>query len=718
MADPRAADIPQAARVAGLRSFETPTLESVERRRLQLWMLTLALLLSVAVAFVALTAWTDIPPHAMLRPRTLQASLLGLVVLFSAYAIEKEMQLRRLSRLLIQERVLSAALTSRVHELSALLAATRAMNLVLDLREVLDTILRSSLELLDGKDGSIMLARGGEELRTVAAAGASPAREARQPFGEGIAGRVAALREPLLITGRIPNDERSTPYVLAGEPPTSSMSVPLIHRGTLLGVLNVNAKPGRAYTEYDLRALSLFGEHAAAAIAKAQLHEEQRLLASQNLYQAMHDSLTSLPNRGLFLDRVEHALVRRRRAEHRVALLFLDLDDFKRINDSLGHAAGDEVLVAFAERLRAHLRSGDTVARFGGDEFAVLVEDVSAADDAHQTAERLTGAMEEPFAVGGHRVWLRASIGIAVEPDGGRTAEDLLRSADSALQAAKLGGKGRIVAFEPRLHAEVLTRVELERELHAAVEGGELTVHFQPVVSLESRQVVSLEALARWHHRERGMLPASVFAPLAEQAGILPEIDRMVLRQACAAFAPLLASARGSAPRLSVNVSAASLRDPRLAEDIAGALQATGLHPDQLALEVCQAAVLYDVEQLSAALTRLKALGVRLVVDDFGTGVSSISQLSRLPFDTLKVDRLLVEGLTKEASTRSLVQAIVRFAQSLSLEVVGKGIEQPDQFDELLRIGCALGQGFYFLPPQDPAAIAEFLAGHGAPSPH
>ncbi|MEW6338641.1 MAG: putative bifunctional diguanylate cyclase/phosphodiesterase [Acidobacteriota bacterium] len=715
MADPHASEVKRAAHVAGLRSFETPTLESVERRRLQLWMLTLALLLSVAVAFVALTAWSDLPRHALLTPRTLQASLLGLVVLFSAYAIEKEIQLRRLTGLLIQERVLTAALTSRVHELSGLLAATRAMNLVLDLREVLDTILRSSLELLDGKDGSIMLARGGEELRTVAAAGASPARGARQMFGEGIAGRVAALREPLLITGRIPNEQRSTPYVLAGEPPASSMSVPLLHRGTLLGVLNVNARPGKAYTEYDLRALSLFGEHAAAAIANAQLHEEQRLLASQNLYQAMHDSLTSLPNRGLFLDRVEHALVRRRRAEHRVALLFLDLDDFKRVNDSLGHAAGDEVLVAFAERLRAHLRSGDTVARFGGDEFAVLVEDVVAADDAHQTAERLTGAMEEPFAVGGHRVWLRASVGIAVEPDAGRTAEDLLRAADSALQAAKLGGKGRIVAFEPRIHAGVLTRVELERELHSAVEGGELTVHFQPVVSLASRRVVSFEALARWQHRERGMLPASVFVPLAEQAGILPRMDRVVLRQACAAFAPLLASARESAPTLSVNVSAATLRDPRLPEDISDALQATGLRAEQLALEVCQSAVLYDVEQLSAALSRLKSLGVRLVVDDFGTGVSSISQLSRLPLDTLKVDRLLVEGLTKEASTRSLVQAIVRFAQSLSLEVVGKGIEQPDQLDELLRIGCSLGQGYFFLPPQDPATVAGYLAGRGAP---
>ncbi len=522
----------RAARIAGLRSFETPTLEAVEHRRLQLWLLTLSLLFAAVVALVTVTFWHDVSPPAWVPPIVLQGGLLATVILFCAYAIEKELQLRRLTKLLIDERVLTAALTNRLREVSTLLEAAKAMNLVLDLEEVLRTILECANELLDTHDGSIMLVHGDGELRTVSASGSSGARGARLKFGEGVAGQVAQTREPVLVTGVL-EPEKWPAGSGAAQPPTSSMSVPLVYRDVLLGVLNVNAAPGSAYTRHQLRALSLFGEQAAAAIANARLYEEQRLLASQNVYQALHDLLTNLPNRALFLDRVNHALSRRRLPGQLVAILFLDLDDFKLINDSLGHAAGDEVLIGFADRLRTCVRSGDAMARFGGDEFAVLIEDVTSAEDAAATAERILALFAEPFSVGERRMWLRASIGIAVEGLGASSAEALLRNADTAKNVAKTQGKGRIVTFEETMHADALQRLEFEGELQHALEHGQLAVHYQPMFSLAHGRAIGVEALVRWEHPARGLLPASAFLPLAEQAGLMVQIDRWVLRHAC-----------------------------------------------------------------------------------------------------------------------------------------------------------------------------------------
>src|SRR5262245_16940045 len=356
-----------AARIAGLHSFDTPTLEAVEQRRLQLWLLTLLLLATAAVALVLLTGWRIVEPPGWLTPRVAQLSVLALVGLFCAYALEKELQLRRLTRLLIEERVLTTALTNRLREINALLEAGKAINLDLDLEEVLATVMRCSLELLGGNDASVLLAHGEGELRTVAASDKSAARGARVPVGAGIAGRVAATREPLLIDGAV--DRTGDPGHVDLPAPHSAMSVPLVHRDVLLGVLNVNAGADRSYTPHDLRALSVFGEQAATALANAQLYEAQRLAASHSTYRALRDPLTNLPNRALFLDRVNRALARRRREDQSLGVLFVDCDDFKRINDGLGHLVGDQVLIALAERLRGSVRSEDTVARFGGDEF-------------------------------------------------------------------------------------------------------------------------------------------------------------------------------------------------------------------------------------------------------------------------------------------------------------------------------------------------------------
>ncbi len=699
----------RAARIAGLRSFETPTLEGVEQRRLQLWVLTLSLLVTVAVALATLTFWHDLSAPDWLNPRVVQWGLVLVVLLFCAYAIEKEIQLRRLTRLLVDERVLTAALTNRLREVSTLLEAAKAINLVLDLQEVLETILECAHELLGSRDGSIMLVHGEDELRTVCASSGSAARGARVRFGEGIAGRVASTREPLLVTGVL-HPERVAPAPGALPPPTSSLSVPLVHRDVLLGVLNVNAAEGRTYNEHQLRALSLFGEQAAAAIANARLYEEQRLLASQNVYQALHDLLTNLPNRALFLDRVTHALSRRRRKDQLVALLFLDLDDFKLINDSLGHTAGDEVLIAFADRLRSSVRSGDAMARFGGDEFAILVEDIGSSVNAVAAAECILGLFAEPYTVGGKPVWLRASIGIAVESLSASSAEALLRNADTAKNVAKSLGKGRIVVFEEAMHADAVHRLEVEAELRAALDGRQLAVYFQPVFALVPPHAVALEALVRWNHPERGLLPAAAFIPLAEQAGLTIEIDRWVLREACEALKAMRRDLpRAAALTLSVNIAPAHLQDPGLVDDVAEVLSATGLEAESLTLEVTENAILIDAERTSAHLNRLKGLGVKLALDDFGTGYSSLSHLRRFPVDVVKIDRVFIDGITTDRGASSLVQAIVRLGSGLNIDVIAKGIERQPQAEALLQLRCPFGQGWHLCEALPFDALSTFL---------
>jgi len=711
--------VARAARVAGLNSFETPTLDAVERRRLQLWLLASTVLVTVASALVLFAFRRDIAPPVWLTGKVAQFGLLGLILLFCAYAIEKELQLRRLTELLIREQVLLAALTNRLREVSTLLEAGKAINLGLDLDDVLDTIARCALELLDARDASIMLAAGRRELRTVATRGESAAVGARVRFGHGIAGRVAATREPLLISGEL--DHSSPGLRLAtARTPESSMSVPLIHRDSLLGVLNVNARTGESYSEHDLRALSVFGEQAASAIANAQLYQAQRLMASQKLFQALHDPLTRLPNRALFLERVTRALGRQRREDQRVAILLLDLDDFKRINDSLGHAAGDEVLIGFAERVRSSLRSTDTVARFGGDEFAILVEKVASQEEAVAAAERLLGMLHEPFVVGDREVRLTGSVGIAIEVPGETGQEELLRNADTALHAAKEKGRRLIVIFERAMHARALKRLDLESELRRALERGELEVHYQPICWLRDLQPQAVEALVRWQHPERGLLPASAFVPFAENAGILAEIDRWVLGEACRVGARLVPPRRDRRAngegglQMHVNLSPSRLHDQEIVDQVQQALDRHDLPPHLLTLEITEGAVLQDAQEAEDQLHRLKGLGVRLALDDFGTGYSSLNYVRRFPVDAVKIDRVFVDGLSRDQGTTALVEAIVKLGNGLSLDVVAEGIERTSQVDDLLAMDCRLGQGWLLSKALSEDALLRFLADDSA----
>ncbi|MGH9465343.1 MAG: putative bifunctional diguanylate cyclase/phosphodiesterase [Thermoanaerobaculia bacterium] len=689
-------------RVAGLASFAAPSLEAIDRRRLQLWLLTVVVLSCFSAAFVLALSGVELRLPSWLPPRALPGGLFLLVLLFCAYALEKELALRRLAALLVEERVLTAALTGRVGELGALLEATRTLHLDLDLQQVLGSILECAADLLAARDTSIMLLTG-EELRTVATSGESMAGGARVALGEGIAGRVAATREAVLVEGRL---ESLGPRLPGIPPPQSAMCAPLIHRDQVLGVLNVNAPDGRTYSDHELRALSLFAAQATTAIANARLLEAQRLSATQGAFRAMHDSLTNLPNRALFLDRLRHAFARRRGPGANIALVLLDLKEFKRVNDSFGHPVGDGVLREVADRLRSRTRAGDTLARMGGDEFALLLESVNSVEEARQICDRVLGALGDPFRVRDCVVELSGSVGVALEGPAGGSLDELLDHADAALRASH-GGAG-LVVYEESLLPGLAVGSDLKTDLARALEQGQLIVHYQPIVALAERRIVAFEALLRWQHPTRGLLAADSFIGEADQAGLLHGIDLWTLDRACA-FASELGDGATSL-RVHVNVLPTGLHDPEILERVAAALETSGLAPHRLILEITEKHLLSDIEAASSRLAALRALGVGLALDDFGSGYSSLAYLRSFPVSLVKVDRLFIQGLPSDRQAAALVAAIVRFALGLGLEVVAEGIETEAQLASLLELGCPGGQGFLLCTPLPPAELRAFLA--------
>ncbi len=428
------------ARVAGLSSLRLPSLEDVERRRLQLWVVETFLLVTLGSVVVVLSL---LPAErtAPLPRRVPQLATVGLVVAFSIYAVGEKLRLRRLSQLLLAERTASAALTSRLREFGALLDAGRAVNSAHDLATVLDAILRGLTELLPARTCSIMLLEG-DVLKVVAAVGNDAALHARIQLGRSISGRVGQLQEPLLVNGRA--STAAFPGLLPRDSCVdSAISVPLMQADVLIGVLNVSAEPGHEFSEYDLRAVSLFAENASAAVAKAQLYESSRRQADELAHRATHDALTDLPNRRLLAEETTKALGRASGTDSHVALLFIDLDEFKKVNDALGHRAGDELLVAVSRRVAGCLGRDDLAARVGGDEFAVLVTDVADERTPLTIADRIVERLRTTFAVAGRSVQVSASIGLALAPRDGTDFDALLCSADHALYAAKHSGKGR-----------------------------------------------------------------------------------------------------------------------------------------------------------------------------------------------------------------------------------------------------------------------------------
>ncbi len=697
-----------AARVAGLDSFDTPTLAAVERRRMQLWIMTLLLLVALTIGVLLLTAIEQVSLPPWLSPGTAQAGVLGLIVLFCGYAVEKEFQLRRLARLLIKEMTLTAELTGRLSEVSALLESGKALNLDLDLGDVAGTILRCAQELLQGNDCSLLLLYGEDQLRTVKVTGESGALGARINLGEGIAGRVAESCEPLLINGSVEHQGERKPVMTL---PTSAMSVPLVNRGQLLGVLNINAQPERVYDEHDLRAFSLFGEQAAIAITNAQLFESQQLAASRNSYQALHDGLTGLANRALFLNRLELALSRRRDHGKKVAVLFIDLDDFKRINDQLGHVAGDELLVQVGVRLKESTRAGDTVARLGGDEFGVVIEDLESRDEIYDAGHRIFDGLARPFLLGDREVGIGASVGAALE-DGtpvGQGPDGLLSHAAIALHASKEQGKGEICLFHPSMKARGLSALDLENELRSALEMGQILVYYQPIYSISSRTIQAVEALARWDHPTRGLLAAGAFIPAAMRCGMLDSIDQWVLETSCRAMGEFRKDQNDLV--LHTNLSPLRFGDPALIRDIAAVLERNALPPSQLCLEITESSILRDTDVTARLFSDLHSLGARVALDDFGTGYSSLSHLRRYPIDCLKIDRSFIDGMNTDPNGRRLVESIIRMGQGLDLEVVAEGVEDASQLQVLGALGCSRAQGFFLARPMSSENLKVLLAG-------
>ncbi len=445
-----------------------------------------------------------------------------------------------------------------------------------------------------------------------------------------------------------------------------------------------------------------------------QEHERQRYEHELGRM-ALYDQLTQLPNRALFTDRLGHALTSAQRRGRRVAVLFLDLDNFKIVNDSLGHTQGDRLLQTVAARIGASVRPDDTVARFGGDEFVVLVDDVASAHDAITIAKRLQQHVHTPVVLDGHELCPEASIGIALSAGTGSTPTDLLRDADTALSRAKQTGNGHCQVFDPSMNAEALARLELEADLRRALEHGEFALHYQPIVALNGGGIVGVEALVRWQHPQRGIIPPNVFIPLAEETGLIVPLGQWVLRTACQQARQWQRVFAARAPQfVSVNISARQFADPQLVQLVARTLRDSSLDGTVLELELTESIVMENGASTLGVLQALKRLGVQLAIDDFGTGYSSLAYLQRFPLDTLKIDRSFTQRLDGNNEDSAIVRAIVSLAHTLNLQVTGEGIETAEQFCHLRRLGCEYGQGYYFAKPQPGNAVTALLA---APAP-
>jgi diguanylate cyclase (GGDEF)-like protein/PAS domain S-box-containing protein len=440
---------------------------------------------------------------------------------------------------------------------------------------------------------------------------------------------------------------------------------------------------------------------------------ERKEFEQQLAHQAFHDPVTDLANRALFTNRVEHALARQTREAAGLGVIFVDLDDFKMINDSLGHAAGDDVLMEVGRRLLRCVRPMDTVARFGGDEFAVLLEDTLTPDVVAEIAERILGAFDDPINLNDQDVYIRASIGIAtIEAEDAMTsaADELIRNADVAMYMAKRDGKGQYRVFEQHMHANVLDRLETKGALQRAIEREELTCHYQPVIELPTQRVIGFEALVRWQHPDRGLVPPSDFIPLAEETGLIIPLGDHVLREACRQSVFFQDMTRADPPlTMSVNISVRQLQQPDFSRKVMAVLEETGLTPSLLMLEITESLLMVDTEAMVEKLHELKDVGVQLAVDDFGTGYSSLSYLSLFPVDALKIDRSFVNKVEQGGQESALAAAIVKLGETLKLKTIAEGIELPEQLDHFVELGCHLGQGFYMAKPMGVDQALDFL---------
>jgi diguanylate cyclase (GGDEF)-like protein/PAS domain S-box-containing protein len=435
-------------------------------------------------------------------------------------------------------------------------------------------------------------------------------------------------------------------------------------------------------------------------------------------HNALYDALTHLPNRTLLIDRMSHTIRRSKRRDNFLfAVLFLDLDRFKVVNDSLGHMIGDQLLVAIARRLEACIRPSDTLARLGGDEFTILLEDIKSPKDAIQVAKRINQALANPFDLNGHEVFTNTSIGIALSTLNYSHPEELLRDADAAMYRAKELGKGRYALFDEQMYKQALARLQLETDLRKAIERQEFRVHYQPILSLTTGRLVGFEALLRWHHPEQGLILPGQFIPLAEETGLIVPIGKWVLERACQQMRTWQEQFSSlSLFTMSVNLSSKQLQEPNLVEQITQILHETGLAHRCLKLEIIENLLMEDATVAAVILRGLEAEGIQLSIDDFGTGHSSLSYLHRFPLHTLKIDRSFISGFASKTGDTEIVRAIISLAHVLGMDVVAEGIETAEQAAQLRALGCELGQGYFFSRPLDSESTTALLSAGLAPS--
>ncbi len=572
-----------------------------------------------------------------------------------------------------------------------------------DATTLLETILTRACSLLGTPHGFIYVAEpGAMELELRHGTGLfAPGIGHRQTINEGLGGEVYLSGRPIAIDDYDAYIRRADfiPQRLLG----AAVGVPLRSGDEVVGVIGLaSGSAERHFGDRDIDALTRFAKLASIGLDNARLVD----VAQRG---ALYDPTTGLPNRELLTDRIAHALAgARTEGVGSIAVILLDLDRFKVINESVGHAIGDRLLVAVGQRLSETLRPSDTVARFGGDEFGIVLDSVENAAEARRIADRLTSELRAPFLLAGREWFISASMGIAIDDDKTTTPEELLREAEIAMVWAKAQPTARHALFEPSMSTQTLDRLDLENDLRRALERHELRVYYQPLVTLATGAIVGFEALVRWQHPQRGLVPPLSFIPLAEETGLIVPLGRWVLEESCRQVARWRATPAGRDMVVSVNLSARQFVHADLAEDVAAVLATTGIEPAALELEITESVVMDQSEVGIRGLRRLRDLGVRLVLDDFGTGYSSLAYLKHLPLDTIKIDRSFVAGLDG-AADRSIVQAVLALADGLGIGVVAEGIETETQREQLLALGCELGQGYLFSPPVPADAATKLI---------
>lgn len=533
------------------------------------------------------------------------------------------------------------------------------------------------------------------------------------PASVGLSATVIAADETIAVLD-YPSRPTAIP-ALAAAGFLAAVGTPLRSDGKLVGVLLGARRTRNEVSEQELEAMELLASAASRALENAHRYSQLAESEIRSKHQALHDSLTGLPNRRLLFERIEHAL-RQAGRPGRLAVVFIDLDDFKAVNDRFGHSAGDLLLVEVADRLRACLRPGDTAARLGGDEFAVLLHDEhGVASEA--VAERLLEAVRRPIDLGGQPVTVRASIGMAFATPGqaasagevAQAADDLLRDADLAMYEAKRSGKDGRAVFEQAMRDRIRGRLAMEADLGEALALEQFCVVYQPIVDLATGEMTGVEALLRWHHPTRGMIPPDEFIPVAEETGAIVAIGRWVLREACAQLRRWRdLDAAWEARSISVNLSARQLREPDLVADVLAALAERSIAPCDLILEITETAFFHDIDAAASMLAALAAQGVQVALDDFGTGYSTLSSLQRLPVHSIKIDRSFISGLSHGGTEPALIGSILDLARRLGLRTVAEGIETVAQLTELQQLGCQEGQGYHLSRPVPPEALAAW----------